>query len=86
MSRKPVVRQFSLETQRGTPEAHQPDLQNGERPHPDAEMTRVLSGLSPHAWLRQHRLEQAMNMWSLWPRLIATFDRIKRADCIVQSS
>jgi len=42
MSGNPVVRRLSQETQPRTPEAHQPDLQNGERPHADAEMTRVL--------------------------------------------
>ena len=42
MNCKPVARQLSQEIQSGTPEAHQPDLQNAERPHADAEMTRVL--------------------------------------------
>jgi AraC family transcriptional regulator len=42
MSCKPVVRRLSQETQPGTAKAHQSDLQNGERPHADAEMTRVL--------------------------------------------
>ncbi|MEH2498844.1 AraC family transcriptional regulator [Bradyrhizobium sp. AZCC 1678] len=42
MSCKPVERRLSQETQPGTAEAHQSDLQNGERPHADAEMTRVL--------------------------------------------
>jgi AraC family transcriptional regulator len=42
MSCKPVVHQLSQETQPGTPEAHQHELPIAERPHADAEMTRVL--------------------------------------------
>src|SRR4051812_29156581 len=42
MSCQPVMRQLSQQAQPGMPDAHRPDLQNGERPHADAEMMRVL--------------------------------------------
>jgi AraC family transcriptional regulator len=42
MSCKPVKRQPSQEIRPGTPEAHPSDLPDGELPHADAEMKRVL--------------------------------------------